>query len=52
MSWQNVETDQLLEPDLTIKDFIKLIKSNRPTVNAADIENHTKFTEDFGQEGN
>lgn len=52
MSWQNVETDQLLEPELTIKDFIKLIKSNRPTVNAADIENHTKFTEDFGQEGN
>lgn len=52
MSWQDVGTDELLEPDLTIKDFIKLIKSNRPTVNAADIENHTKFTEDFGQEGN
>lgn len=52
MSWMEVGTDELLEPELTIKDFIKLIKSNRPTVNAADIANHTKFTEDFGQEGN
>lgn len=52
MSWQDIETDQLQEPDLTIKDFIKSIKSNRPTVNNADIENHVKFTEDFGQEGN
>ncbi|ODV79151.1 AAA-domain-containing protein [Suhomyces tanzawaensis NRRL Y-17324] len=52
MSWMEIETDQLKEPDLTIKDFIKAIKSNRPTVNDSDIENHIKFTDDFGQEGN
>jgi vacuolar protein-sorting-associated protein 4 len=52
MNWMEIETDQLREPELTIKDFIKSIKSNRPTVNAADIENHIKFTDDFGQEGN
>lgn len=52
LSWQNIETDELLEPPLTIKDFIRAIKSNRPTVNASDIQNHVKFTEDFGQEGN
>lgn len=52
MGWQDIETDELKEPDLTIKDFIKSIKSNRPTVNDSDIENHVKFTEDFGQEGN
>lgn len=52
MSWQDIETDQLLEPGLTIKDFIKSIKSNRPTVNDADIKNHIQFTTDFGQEGN
>lgn len=52
LSWQDIETDELKEPDLTIKDFIKSIKSNRPTVNDLDIQNHVKFTEDFGQEGN
>lgn len=52
LSWLDVGTDELQEPELTIKDFIKSIKSNRPTVNAADIQNHTQFTDDFGQEGN
>ncbi|CAI5759749.1 unnamed protein product [Candida verbasci] len=52
INWMNIETDELKEPSLTIKDFIKSIKSNRPTVNEADISNHIKFTEDFGQEGN
>ncbi|WLF80880.1 Vacuolar protein sorting-associated protein 4 [Lodderomyces elongisporus] len=52
MSWMEIGTDELKEPPLTIKDFIKSIKSNRPTVNESDISNHVKFTEDFGQEGN
>ncbi|CAN3357361.1 vacuolar protein sorting-associated protein 4 [Diutina catenulata] len=52
MNWMDLETDQLKEPELTIKDFIKSIKSNRPTVNAADIQKHIDFTNDFGQEGN
>ncbi|KAK6197441.1 P-loop containing nucleoside triphosphate hydrolase protein [Scheffersomyces amazonensis] len=52
INWMDIETDELKEPPLTIKDFIKAIKNNRPTVNAADIQNHVKFTDDFGQEGN
>lgn len=52
MNWMDIGTDELKEPELTIKDFIKSIKNNRPTVNTADIENHIKFTNDFGQEGN
>lgn len=52
MSWMDIGTDELKEPDLTIKDFIKSIKSNRPTVNSADIAKHIEFTNDFGQEGN
>lgn len=52
MNWMDIGTDELKEPDLTVKDFIKSIKNNRPTVNASDIENHIKFTDDFGQEGN
>lgn len=52
MNWMDLATDELKEPPLTIKDFIKAIKNNRPTVNEADIAQHVKFTEDFGQEGN
>lgn len=52
MSWLDIGTDELQEPELTVKDFIKAIKNNRPTVNAHDIQNHVSFTNDFGQEGN
>lgn len=52
MSWLDIGTDELQEPELTVKDFIKAIKTNRPTVNAKDIANHVNFTNDFGQEGN
>lgn len=52
MSWLDIGTDELQEPELTVKDFVKAVKNNRPTVNAHDIENHVSFTNDFGQEGN
>ncbi|CAG8442795.1 1829_t:CDS:2 [Diversispora eburnea] len=50
MTWMQVDSDSLLEPELTLKDFIKAIQIARPTVNADDIKAHTKFTTDFGQE--
>ncbi|CDR41937.1 CYFA0S08e01794g1_1 [Cyberlindnera fabianii] len=52
MNWMQIEADELQEPDLTIKDFIKAIKTTRPTVNEDDIKKQTEFTNDFGQEGN
>lgn len=52
MSWMQIEADELQEPDLTIKDFIKAIKTTRPTVNEADLKKQIDFTNDFGQEGN
>ena len=45
----DIESDQLLEPDLTLHDFLKAVGSSRPTVNKADIEEHVKFTNDFGK---
>ncbi|RHZ47196.1 hypothetical protein Glove_587g8 [Diversispora epigaea] len=50
MTWMQVDSESLLEPELTLKDFLKAIQIARPTVNADDIKAHTKFTEDFGQE--
>lgn len=52
MNWMELGTDELQEPPLTIKDFIKAVKSTRPTVNQADIAKQEEFTNDFGQEGN
>ncbi|CDS02833.1 hypothetical protein LRAMOSA00236 [Lichtheimia ramosa] len=51
MTWVDIEADQLHEPDLTLQDFLKAVQNSRPTVNADDIQQHVKFTNDFGQEG-
>lgn len=51
LSWMQVGTDELLEPELTIKDFLRAVERAKPTVNEKDLEMHRKFTEEFGQEG-
>ncbi|KAI9295988.1 AAA-domain-containing protein [Neoconidiobolus thromboides FSU 785] len=50
-TWMDLKGDELMEPPLTIYDFIKAVKVARPTVSAEDQKQHTKFTSDFGQEG-
>jgi vacuolar protein-sorting-associated protein 4 len=52
MTWTEVESEQLLEPPLLLKDFIKAIKNSRPTVSGADLERNTEWTKEFGSEGN
>ena len=51
MSWMSVPGDKLLEPWVTIGDFVKSLQTTRPTVNAADLKKFEEFTRDFGQEG-
>ncbi|RKP09692.1 P-loop containing nucleoside triphosphate hydrolase protein [Thamnocephalis sphaerospora] len=51
ISWMEVSADELLEPDLTLRDFQRAVEVGRPTVNEVDLELHRKFTDDFGQEG-
>lgn len=50
MTWVNVDGSKLKEPEITFEDFKKSLKSTRPSVSQADIEQHIKFTQDFGQE--
>ncbi|KAK9477884.1 P-loop containing nucleoside triphosphate hydrolase protein [Lipomyces japonicus] len=52
MAWMDIAGDQLQEPPLVFKDFVKAVKSSRPTVNAEDVRKHDEFTRDFGSEGN
>ncbi|OQO08177.1 Vacuolar protein sorting-associated protein 4 [Cryoendolithus antarcticus] len=51
MNWVDIETDQLLEPPLQVKDFIKAIKASRPTVSNDDLVKNTEWTKEFGSEG-
>lgn len=51
MMWTEIEGEELVLPDLAYKDFVKAVKSARPTVNAADNQRHIQFTDDFGSEG-
>ncbi|OAJ40104.1 hypothetical protein BDEG_23877 [Batrachochytrium dendrobatidis JEL423] len=49
-SWTSVGSDELLEPELTIADFLRSAATARPSVNQSDLEQYVKWTADFGQE--
>ena len=51
MSWTEVDSDKLLEPPLLLKDFVKAVKSARPTVSQEDIKRNAEWTAEFGSEG-
>lgn len=51
MSWVDVDTEQLLEPPLQVKDFVKAIKGSRPTVSGEDLKRSADWTLEFGSEG-
>lgn len=48
-AWTDVESDQLLEPMLTVADFVRSIEVNRKTVSDADVAKHITFTEESGE---
>jgi len=51
MTWIDVPSDKLLEPQVTVKDFLLAVKTARPSVSKDDLVKQEKFTEDYGQEG-
>ncbi|KAM3422445.1 hypothetical protein BST61_g2793 [Cercospora zeina] len=51
MNWTQVETEELLEPPLQVKDFVKAIKASRPTVSKEDLDRNSDWTKEFGSEG-
>lgn len=50
MSWEAVDSSELLEPPLVISDFLRAIQQTRPTVTEADLKQHNEFTADSGLE--
>jgi len=51
MSLTQVDPKKLLPPIVSFKDFLKALKTARPSVSQSDLHEYVKFTEDFGQEG-
>jgi vacuolar protein-sorting-associated protein 4 len=51
MNWVQVDGSKLKEPEITFNDFVRSLKTIRPSVSPSDIQDHVKFTQDFGQEG-
>ncbi|QIX00595.1 hypothetical protein AMS68_006112 [Peltaster fructicola] len=48
MNWTEVETEQLQEPPLQYKDFVKAIHASRPTVSQEDLVRNSEWTKEFG----
>ena len=51
MTWTEIDSEKLLEPPLLLKDFVKAIKSARPTVSVDDLQKSADWTREFGSEG-
>lgn len=50
MTWTQVEPEELMEPPLTLKDFMKAVKSARPTVSSEDVRKSEEWTKEFGSD--
>lgn len=51
MTWESVSSDELLEPIVDFKDFVKAVKSSKPTVSQEDLKRNAEWTNEFGIEG-
>lgn len=51
MSWTDVDGSKLMEPVITYHDFLKSLKTTRPTVNQKDLDRYAEWTTEYGQEG-
>ena len=50
MTLIDVPSDKLLPPNVTKRDFVKALRTARPSVSKDDLFAYDKFTNDFGQE--
>jgi len=51
MSWMDVPGDKLVEMPVTFNDFVKSLRTARPTVSKDDIQRQLEWMKEFGQEG-
>jgi vacuolar protein-sorting-associated protein 4 len=51
MTYAEVESDELLAPQVEIKDFKSALSDSHPTVSEADVQKQVDWTNEFGSEG-
>lgn len=51
MTYDDVNADELLAPDVVLKDFEMALEDSHPTVSRGDIERQIEWTNEFGSEG-
>ena len=47
----DIEPSKVATPVVSMMDFRKSLRTSRPSVNQADLEQYTKWTSEFGQDG-
>ena len=50
MTWMEVDGDKLKEPEVDMNDFLKSLKTAKPSVGEEDVREHIKWTAQFGSE--
>ncbi|KAI6778428.1 uncharacterized protein J7T54_005334 [Emericellopsis cladophorae] len=51
MTYDDVDSEELLAPDVSLKDFEVALDDSHPTVSKDDIERQIEWTNEFGSEG-
>lgn len=51
MTYNDVKSNELQPPVVTLRDFENALDESSPTVNQAEIDRQTKWTNDFGVDG-
>lgn len=51
MCWDVIGADELLEPELSVKDFARAVKNGKKSVNEEDLGRYVTWTSEFGQDG-
>lgn len=51
MTYDDVKSEELLAPDVMLKDFEVALNDSHPTVSKDDIQKQIDWTNEFGSEG-
>lgn len=51
MSLMDIPTDKLITPEVTLDDFVKVMKTSKSSVSQADLKAQEDWTKEFGMEG-
>ncbi|GJN72464.1 vacuolar protein sorting-associated protein 4 [Purpureocillium lilacinum] len=51
ITYDDVNSDEMLAPDVSLKDFEVALEDSHPTVSKGDVEKQVRWTNEFGSEG-